>query len=279
MTDTGTSRPPLDRARLATATATAATPWRTVEVVAATPSTNADVAARARLGEAEGLVVVAEHQTAGRGRLDRGWETPARAALTFSVLLRPVGVPDARWPWLPLVAGLAVVDGIADAGGPACGLKWPNDLQHGGFKLAGVLAERVETPDGPAAVLGIGLNVSTRPEELPVPTATSLALAGCPGLDRTALLVSLLAALGRRYDAWNRSAGDPARGVLDDYRRHCVTIGQPVRIHLPSGAILQGVAVEVDAAGALVVESGGRRVTVSAGDVVHVRPGGNPGMP
>ena len=258
---------------------TGTAPWRSVEVVAAAASTNADVGVRARAGEPEGLVLVAEHQTAGRGRLDRGWETPARAALTFSALLRPSGVPDPRWPWLPLLTGLAVVEGVAAAGGPACGLKWPNDVQHHGRKVAGILVERLETPRGPAAVVGIGLNVSTRPDELPVPSATSLAVAGFAELDRTSLLLSLLAALGRRYDAWNRSAGDPAVGVLEDYRRHCVTLGRPVRVHLPSDRVLEGTAVDVDHDGALVVRSGAGQVTVNAGDVVHVRPAGDPGVP
>ncbi len=275
VTDAGSSRPPLDLARLTGA----GTPWRTVEVVAAAASTNADVAVRAGLGEPEGLVLVAEHQTAGRGRLDRAWETPARAALTFSVLLRPTGVPDRRWPWLPLLAGLAVVEGVVAAGGPECGLKWPNDVLHDGLKVAGILVERHQTPQGAAAVLGIGLNVSTGPAELPVPTATSLAVAGAPGLDRTALLLALLAALRRRYDAWSRAAGDPAGGLLDDYRRRCVTLDRSVRVHLPSGDTLEGAAVGLDPDGALVVESAGRRRTVSAGDVVHVRSAGAPGMP
>jgi BirA family biotin operon repressor/biotin-[acetyl-CoA-carboxylase] ligase len=279
VTDAAPSRPPLDPDRLRQVSTTGTTPWRAVEVVAAAASTNADLAVRARHDEPEGLVLVAEHQTAGRGRLDRRWETPARSALTFSVLLRPAGVPDRRWPWLPLLAGVAVVEGIAAAGGPECGLKWPNDVQHDGLKVAGILVERLETSQGPAAVLGIGLNVSTTLEELPVPTATSLAAAGAPDLDRTALLLALLAALGRRYDAWGRSGGDPASGVLEDYRRHCVTVGQQVRVHLPAGTVLEGTAVGIDADGALVVGSGGRRVTLSAGDVVHVRPGAEPDVP
>jgi BirA family biotin operon repressor/biotin-[acetyl-CoA-carboxylase] ligase len=274
MTDGPTSHPPLDLARLTPARAR----WRRVEVVPAAASTNADVATLARDGEPAGLVLVAEHQTAGRGRLDRGWETPARAALTFSVLLRPATVPAGRWPWLPVLAGLAVVEGVVDAGGPACDLKWPNDVLHDGLKVAGILVERVETTSGPAAVLGIGLNVSSGPEELPVPTATSLALAGGPGLDRTSVLLSLLAALRRRYDDWVDAAGDPGRGLLEEYRRLCVTLGQPVRVHLPAGERLEGTAVDLDPTGGLVVEGGGRRTTVSAGDVVHVRPGPEPDM-
>jgi BirA family biotin operon repressor/biotin-[acetyl-CoA-carboxylase] ligase len=172
-----------------------------------------------------------------------------------------------------------VVEGIAAAGGPACGLKWPNDVQHDGRKVAGILVERLETPQGPAAVVGIGLNVSTRPDELPVATATSLAAAGAADLDRTSLLLSLLTTLGRRYDAWARSAGDPASGVLEDYRRQCVTLGRQVRVHLPAGEVLEGTAIGVDSDGSLVVGSGARRVSVSAGDVVHVRPAGDPDVP
>ena len=242
-----------------------------MEVVAQAPSTNALVAARAQDGAPHGLVVVADHQTAGRGRLDRSWVTPAGAALTFSVLLRPE-VPDHRWPWLPLLAGVAVVDAVEDAGGPACALKWPNDVTYGGRKLAGLLVERVETPTGPAAVLGIGLNVSTTDVELPVPGAASLATAGWPGLDRVPLLVGILDVLGRRLGRWAGDGGDPGRGLLEDYRARCETVGRPVQVHLPSGDRLVGTAVGVAMDGGLVVEDGRSRIVVSAGDVVHVRP-------
>lgn len=261
------SRPPLDLARLEQL----APAWTEVEVVEATPSTNVVVAEQAAAGGAEGLVVVAEHQTAGRGRLDRSWMTPPRAALTFSVLLRPQ-VADERWPWLPLLAGVAAVDAIEDAGGPPCALKWPNDVMYDGRKLAGLLVERVATPSGPAAVLGVGLNVSTTPEELPVPGADSLAGVGWSGLDRTLLLVQLLDALGRRLRRWTREAGDPGRGLLEDYQARCETVGRRVRVHLPSGADIVGTATGVAGDGGLVVDAGAGAVTVSAGDVVHVRP-------
>ena len=261
------SRPFLDLARIRAA----APAWVTVEVVDAAPSTNALVAARATSGAPEGLVVVAEHQTAGRGRLDRTWVTPPRAALTFSVLLRP-RVPDPRWPWLPLLAGVALVDGVEGAGGPRCALKWPNDLLYDGRKLAGLLVERVETPTGPAAVLGIGLNVSTSAEELPVPGAGSLATVGRPGLDRGLLLVRVLEALGHRLRDWTREEGDPRGGLLEDYRTRCVTVGQQVTVHLPSGVSLVGRATGVTEDGGLEVDGAGGVVRVSAGDVVHVRP-------
>ncbi len=244
----------------------------TLELVAETPSTNGLVASRAQAGGAHGLVVVAEHQTAGRGRLDRAWVTPPRAALTFSVLLRP-DVPDERWPWLPLLAGLATVEGIESAGGPVCALKWPNDVRYGDRKLAGLLVERVETPEGPAAVLGIGLNVTTTEDELPVPGAGSLATVGRPGLDRGALLVGVLEALGTRLDLWARTAGDPGAGLREDYLTRCETLGRAVRVHLPSGDDLVGTAVDIGDDGGLRVQAGGREVAVSAGDVVHVRPG------
>ena len=261
------SRPSLDPDRLMSL----APAWTTLEVMPEAPSTNALAASRARDGGPEGLVVVADHQTAGRGRLDRSWVTPPGAALTFSVLLRPK-VAVERWPWLPLLAGVAVVDAVADAGGPRCSLKWPNDLVHDGRKLAGLLVERVDTPAGPAAVLGVGLNVTTTIEELPVPGAGSLASVGWPGVDREQLLVAILEALGTRLQRWSHDGGDPARGLLEDYRERCETVGREVRVHLPSGRHLVGTAVGIATDGGLQVAAAGETLTVSAGDVVHVRP-------
>lgn len=249
-------RPPLDVARL--------TPLG-VEVVARAGSTNALVADRAREGAPEGLVVVTEHQVAGRGRLDRSWETPDRAALTFSLLLRPHR-PGTEWPWLPLVAGVAAVGALREHG-LAAGLKWPNDVMLEERKLAGILAERVETPAGPAAVLGLGLNVDQTREELPVDTATSITLATGSAPDRTGLLVSLVTRLRAEYDAWRAGGGAAVRTA---YLDACVTVGRQVRVSLPGGDSLTGPAEDVDPSGRLVV--GG--TPVAAGDVVHVRPAG-----
>jgi BirA family biotin operon repressor/biotin-[acetyl-CoA-carboxylase] ligase len=275
-------RPPLDRARL-DRVPEGGPPWTAVEVVEEAGSTNADLVARARAGEPEGLVLVAEHQTHGRGRLDRTWVTPPRSALTFSVLLRPGPVPRQRWPWLPLLAGVAVVEAVNATGGPSCSLKWPNDVLHAGAKLGGLLAEQVDSHAGPAVVLGIGLNVSTTEAELPVPAATSLLLAGheeegpaqlaTAPPDRTALLRAVLGELGRRYVAWRAEGGDPATGLAADYERVCDTLGREVRVLLPAGTEVRGVAQELDAAGGLVVVGPTGRQTVHAGDVVHVRPG------
>lgn len=264
MTDDHATRPPLDHTRLVRELS--GVPGLRVEIVETAASTNALVAARARTGEAEGLVVVAEHQSAGRGRLDRSWQTPPRAALTFSVLLRPT-VPAADWPWLPLLTGYAVARGLRELGVPAQ-VKWPNDLLLDGLKIAGILAERVEGPTGAAAVIGIGLNVSTRPDELPVPTATSLAIAAGEDPDRTGVLVACLRALFAEYAGWQAAPG----ALRASYSEGCATVGQRVRVHLPSGEDLLGQATRVDAEGRLVVRGPAGEVAVSAGDVVHVRP-------
>ena len=154
-----------------------------------TGSTNADVAAVARAGAPEGTVHVTSHQTAGRGRLDREWVAPPGSGLAASVLLRPVEVPLDRWGWIPLLVGVALADAVAELGvQPA--LKWPNDIEVDGKKLAGILVEAVTTPDGAAAVIGVGLNVSMTAAQLPIPAATSLALEGvASGIDADGRLV------------------------------------------------------------------------------------------
>lgn len=239
-----------------------------VEVVAATGSTNADVTARAVAGEREGLVVVAEHQQSGRGRLDRSWETPDRAALTFSVLLRP-DAGGASWTWLPLLAGVAVATAVRELGVDA-ELKWPNDVLVGDRKLAGLLVERVEAPAGPAAVLGVGLNVSQTAAELPIEAATSLAIEGVDA-DRTDLLVRVLGRLAHEYDGWLGAGGVAALRAA--YTDLCPTVrGQQVRATLPGGAVLEGEGAGLSADGGLLVWSSAGVATVNAGDVVHVRP-------
>lgn len=257
-------RPPLDRDRLA-----GALPGLRVEVVDEVSSTNAEVVARARAGAPEGLVVVAEHQTAARGRLDRTWSTPPRSALLFSMLLRPT-VPARSWPWLPLLVGHAIGRALRERG-YAAGLKWPNDLLIGERKIVGILVERVETPDGPAAVVGVGLNVTLAADELPVPTATSLAIESGEQPDRTAVLVDLLRALREEYDAWQSGGEAAAARLLASYSEACVTLGRDVRVELPGGDLLLGRADSIDPSGRLVVRGPDGATPVGAGDVVHVR--------
>jgi BirA family biotin operon repressor/biotin-[acetyl-CoA-carboxylase] ligase len=293
-------RRPLDLAALRHAAVRPGGLWRTIEVVESTGSTNADLLARALAGEPEGTVLATEHQQAGRGRLGRTWITPPRAALTFSLLVRP-GVPPARRGWLPLLTGIAVAGAIASVTGVATTLKWPNDVLAdqgqadagqagpgqagtGTGKLVGILAEAAAD----AIVVGIGVNVSTQQAELPdrgpgaLPAASLLTAGAKPeGLDRTSLLLAILDAFERRYLTWREAGGDPeASGLRAAYLERSGTIGRQVRAELPSGQPLSGLAVGVDADGRLLVRSSsgtdpagaaGSVVPVAAADVVHLR--------
>jgi len=256
-------RPPLDEAALRAWAGAPGSGWRELRVVDETGSTNDDLAAAARSGEAAGLVLVSEWQRGGHGRLGRSWTAPPRSGLTFSVLLRPTR-PPAALGWLPLLAGLAVVDGVEEVAELRLGLKWPNDVLHDERKLAGLLAERVQD----AVVVGIGLNVSLRADELPVQGATSLALAGRPGLDRSVLLTAVLGRLAAWVARWE--AGDD-QGTRSAYRSRCLTIGRTVRADQPGGQAVSGTAVDVDADGRLVVETTSGPVAVAAADVRHLR--------
>jgi BirA family transcriptional regulator, biotin operon repressor / biotin---[acetyl-CoA-carboxylase] ligase len=263
--DTALRRPPLDAAALSRRLVRPGGLWREIRVTGETGSTNADLLTEARAGAAEGLVLVAEAQTAGRGRLDRSWSSPPRAALTVSVLLRPVAVPPAARAWLPLLTGIAVAAALGAEAGVTAGLKWPNDVLAADRKIAGILAEA----HGDAVVAGVGLNVTLTRDELPVPTATSLLLENATCLDRERLLAAILTELAGRYTAW---AADPdAAGLREEYLRWCVTIGRDVRVELPGGTLLTGRATDVDPAGRLAVRTGSGTTMVGAGDVVHVR--------
>lgn len=237
--------------------------WR-VEVVPEAGSTNTELIARSREGAPEGSVLVTEHQTAGKGRLGRGFTTPPRVALTFSLLIRPE-VPAEQLGWVSPLMGLAAVAAVRGTTGLDTRLKWPNDLLVAETKLAGILAEAdFSDPSHPAIVVGMGLNVSQTRDELPVETATSLRAEGAHTLRET-LLVAVLEEFERRYTTWK---GDPG-AIADEYRDVCVTIGRRVRVHLPGGTFLNGTATGVDDQARLLVA--GR--ALSAGDVVHVRPG------
>lgn len=241
--------------------------WRRVEVIDETGSTNADLLARATKGEdIDGLVLIAEHQTAGRGRSGRSWSTAPRAQIALSVGVSAAEVVPGAWGWLPLAAGVAVVDAVAGQCGAEAGLKWPNDVLAGGGKLAGILAE-VAAPK-PMIVVGVGVNVTLRADEVGDPVAISLAEVGGQAPDRQQLVSRLLTELARRIAQWREV--DPR--LMADYRARSLTIGSVVRAILPGDRELVGVARSVDEQGRLCIESDGQLVKVSAGDVVHIRP-------
>lgn len=264
-------RPPLNVAALRRGLLRPDSLWSSVDVVETTGSTNTDLAARAD-ALAEGTVLVAEEQTAGRGRLDRTWTAPPRSGLFFSVYLAPGDVPVQRWGWLPLLAGVATATALAQSAGVDTALKWPNDLlvtvDGAERKAGGILAERA----GEGVVIGIGLNVSLRADELPVPAAGSLVLAGAVSTDRETLLRAVLRGLEDWYGRWRAADGDAATsGLQAAYAAGCATLDRTVRAELPGDRSLVGEAVAIDGDGRLVLSTGdGLQEPVSAGDIVHL---------
>lgn len=225
-------------------------------------STNSYLLGEARAGAPDGVVAVTEAQRAGRGRLGRAWEAPPGTSLLVSVLLRP-RLPAGHLQLAVACMALAAVEACAEVAGARPGVKWPNDLVLGGddAKVGGILAEA----DLPAVVVGLGLNVDW-------PDGTLPAGAGALGMvDREALLEALLAHLGALYGDWSR--------VGEEYRAACVTVGRDVRVEM-AGETFTGIAVAVSDEGHLLVcpTSGGdpgtatNLRTVTAGDVVHLRP-------
>jgi BirA family biotin operon repressor/biotin-[acetyl-CoA-carboxylase] ligase len=162
------------------------------------PSTNTELARMASEGAAEGVAVVADEQTAGRGRLQRTWSSPKGAGLYFSILLRP-RIPVDRWPLITFMAALAVGDALQEATGLRTDIKWPNDLLSGERKICGILSEAIETPAGRAVIVGIGINLT----QSAFPEATSVAEATGVKPDREAILAALLSALTRWYSLLN----------------------------------------------------------------------------
>jgi BirA family biotin operon repressor/biotin-[acetyl-CoA-carboxylase] ligase len=295
----GGRSPVLDAARLNGALTPWPGLWREVRVVEETGSTNADLLAEAQAGTREGLVLVAEAQTAGRGRMGRRWVSPPRCSLTFSVLLRPP-VPAGLLGWVPLLAGVAVASALEHTAGVDTRLKWPNDVLVDGAKIAGILAERW----GNAVVVGTGINVLQRRGELPVPTATSLLLArgtgpaqdqgtgpaheqgmgpaeargSADGADmRERLLTAVLDELARWYRAWldQPQPGDAdGCGLHAAYLRRSSTVGTLVTVMLPGGQSLSGTATNIDTVGRLEMSTPAGLIRISAGDVTHLRGAG-----
>lgn len=246
---------------------------RRLDVVQTTGSTNADLLARHGAGEdIRGAVLLAEHQSAGRGRNGRSWSAPPRSQIALSIGVDADGVPARAWGWLPLLTGVALVDAIRTATGIEAGVKWPNDVLVGEGKLAGILAE-VAAPD-PVIVVGLGLNVTLTAEEAPDPRATSLQMLGASQLDRDFLTAAILRELSSRIEKW-RTAKGPDAALVEDYRRRSSTLGNKVRAIMPGKSEIVGIAVDIDSLGRLNIDTGSEVATVSAGDITHLRPADN----
>ena len=237
-----------------------------LDVVARTGSTNADLlAAAAQQSDVYPhlSVLLTDDQRAGRGRLDRTWTAPAGAALAISVLVRVPHIPVDLRGWVPLIAGAAMTLAIRGQFAPGApdassgvALKWPNDVLIDGAKVCGILAQVLPgEPD--AIVIGAGINTRMTPEQLPVPTATSLAIAGADVHPDRLLAVA--------------ASGEDFAGLLAEVRGLCATVGREVRVTLPDDRMLDGRATGLDDAGRLIVAAAGESVAVAAGDVIHVR--------
>ena len=245
-----------------------------LEVVASVPTTMARAAELAAAGEPEGATVLAEEQTEGRGRLGRVWVAPPGSSLLVSVVLRPPMATDAVWLTVA-AAGVALagaVDEVAPGAAPA-GLKWPNDLELGGRKAAGLLAEaQLEGDRLGAVLLGMGVNVGQGPGDFPPEVAgraTSVSLAAGAPVDREDLLAAWA---GRFLDGYAELCAGRPGPVLAAYRERLVTIGRPVRADRVGAEPVVGTAVDLTPAGALVVQTpSGARVEVLAADVHHLR--------
>ncbi|MDR0959380.1 MAG: biotin--[acetyl-CoA-carboxylase] ligase [Propionibacteriaceae bacterium] len=254
-----------------------------ITTVERTGSTNADLAARAHGGALEpGDVLIAGEQMAGRGRLERVWSSPAGSSLALSAALALPAEPT-RWPILPLAVGLATATAVTTWGIDAR-LKWPNDVLVEEKKLAGILVETRAVPSSTPnsqvkylAIAGIGLNLSQTVADLPIPRATSLALAGATGITPREAADAVLGALGETMERW-RAEGDAA--VLEPYRRLCSTLGRVVDVTVPSAGgveTITGRAVAIGDDGRLGLDIAATNVPGDAvrwfgsGEIEHVR--------
>ncbi|HEV7473580.1 MAG TPA: biotin--[acetyl-CoA-carboxylase] ligase [Pyrinomonadaceae bacterium] len=234
------------------------------------PSTNLEAATRAGAGAAEGLCIVAAEQTAGRGRLQRHWLSPKNAGLYFSIIVRPK-FEQSLWPLLTLMSAVAVHDALLDACSLETDIKWPNDLLFNDKKLCGILAETVETPQGRAVVIGIGINLTTNsfPPELEA-VATSVAAAKGQAPELEVILEALVRFLSANYETLNRADG-PAETIREWCARSSYAAGKLITV-TETNESLVGTTRGLERDGALRVEmSDGEIKAVRAGDVTAVR--------
>jgi BirA family biotin operon repressor/biotin-[acetyl-CoA-carboxylase] ligase len=233
--------------------------WR-VSVVEVTGSTQDDLAQLVADKKAKsGEVITTEFQSAGRGRLDRKFDAPASSALMFSFYVEPQR-DKSDWSFLPLLTGLSAIFALTKLDpefSPT--LKWPNDILIKDGKVGGIIAQA----SGGGVVIGVGINVGMTQEELPVVTATSLALNSFLELDRNLILATFLTTFEELFERWQN--GEDLRHL---YKERSATIGHDIRIEHPDGSHKNGKAIDVTPAGELILEDGSR---VTVGDIVHLR--------
>ncbi|WP_026529831.1 biotin--[acetyl-CoA-carboxylase] ligase [Haematomicrobium sanguinis] len=238
-------------------------------------------------------ILTTQHQTAGKGRLERAWDSPAETTIAVSLVLKPTNkhgrpLPTQSYGWFTLLAALALAETLQQTATVSASIKWPNDVQVDGKKISGILAQLVADPTGnpPAVVLGTGINVSQTEEELPLDTSTSIALAASDPANsdaalptRDQFLADYLNNFARQYREFCANDGNPTAGtpsVLASVSSIMNTLGATVDVTLPSGDILTGRATALDQTGALIVlDQAGNPQAISAGDVQRVRPSGN----
>lgn len=239
-----------------------------LEVLSSTASTNNVAVDLANQGAPAWSLVTAEHQTGGRGRLGRQWESTPSTNLLFSLVLRPdLHFEHSVLGWLPLLGGVAVAQGVREATGVQAKVKWPNDVvvtrDNEPRKLAGLLAER--TTD--AVVVGVGLNVHAEQAQLPIASATSIAIETHAPIERARLLTEVLAAWQRLWTELGNSA--ELRSI---YRQWSATLGTPVKAIIHDQSEIVGTAVDLDPEGHLVIETEfGQLHTITAADIHHLR--------
>jgi len=246
-------REPIDSQFLKAALITPANPWQLVDVYGSIDSTNLEAVRDPRPWR----VVVADHQDAGRGRLAREWQAPPGASIAVSAVLPMPVDRSADWGWLPLLTGMAMRAALSDVAGVAGRLKWPNDVlvQEGEagladlarqdrpwLKISGVLCETVP---GGCVVVGAGANIDQERSELPVQTATSLALCGAGGVSRESVIVAYLRELADLHRAWS-AGGSELAALRTAYRSWCLTITMEVDVHQPDRRVVRGMATGVD---------------------------------
>ncbi len=249
-----------------------------LEVIGSVASTNAELARRERIASQPHFTALATlDQTNGRGRLGRTWSAAPGAALAVSVVIRPESIPAERLGLLTLLGGLAAHNAVsALLPGSLVAVKWPNDVLVAGRKVVGVLAEVV--PATGAVVLGVGINTAMTAAQLPVPTATSIAIESGRAEDPVELadrvLSELLAALAGLVARFEIARGDIDRaGIRDELERACGTIGELISVEQPDGSTFTGRALGIGADGSLLVATSGSGdpAAILAGDVTHLR--------